>query len=108
MLFHSVMKQAACRYGKAFVWVILGALVAGVAAHFFNAAQVPFSSEHFVRLLRVGAASFFAAATLGRCGWDIQTWGGDSPAERWNMKIFRLLYVAGFVLVIFTFLVRPT
>lgn len=35
------------------------------------------------------------AAVLGRLGWKIQTWGGETPAELHNMKVFRWLYLIG-------------
>jgi len=34
-------------------------------------------------------------ATIGSPGWSIQTWSGDTPHERLNQRIFRILALLG-------------
>ena len=43
------------------------------------------------------------AASLGQCGYNIQTWGGISPAEKLNEKLFAGVSSIGFFLIIFSF-----
>src|SRR6516225_9313684 len=102
------MKRVVLSYGLALCWVAAGVALAVIGAHFINTARLPFVSDDLVRWMRVVTGLLFAAATLGRCGWSIQTWGGDSPAERWNTRIFRCLYLVGFALLVLSFLIKPT
>lgn len=60
-----------------------------------------------LKWVRLAAASLFAASTLGRCGWSIQTWGGSSSAEVLNLKLFKTFYVLGFCLLVLTLLLHP-
>jgi hypothetical protein len=102
------MKKVVSSYGSALCWVAASVVLAVIAEHFINKAKLPFMTDDLVRGMRVVTGSLFAAATLGRCGWSIQTWGGDSPAERWNTRIFRCLYLFGFGLLLLSFLIKPT
>ena len=101
------MKKLALSYGRAIFYVAVSAVAMAIAAHFLNSARLPFLSEDFLRWMRVATASLFAAATLGRCGWRIVTWGGESPAEKWDARAFRWLYIVGFALLVLSFLIRP-
>ena len=101
------MKNVISNYLRAARDVVITIGAATVLAHFLNRARFPFLSDDFVRWLRVGTTSCFAIATLGRGGWDIQTIGGVSPAEKLNTAIFRVLYLLAFVLVALSFLIRP-
>jgi len=102
------MKRVILSYGLALCWVTASVVLAVIVAHFINTAMLPFVTDDLVRVVRVVTGSLFAAATLGRCGWSIQTWGGDSPAQRWNTTIFRCLYLFGFGLLLLSFLIKPT
>ena len=42
-------------------------------------------------------------AAIGRLGWGIQTWGGDSPAERLDQRVFLVLSLLGTFLLVFEF-----
>jgi hypothetical protein len=101
------MKQVACSYGRAFLYIALSVVAAVVVAHFLNVRRLSFLSEDFVHWMQVLTASLFAGATLGRCGSDIQTWGKDTDAETRDTMIFRSLYLIGFALLVFSFRIRP-
>ena len=101
------MKQVVGRYLNAARDVVITIGGAVVVAHFLNRAGLSFLSGDFVRWLRVGTTSCFAIATLGRSGWDIQTYGGSSLPERLNKVIFRVLYLIAFALVALSFLIKP-
>jgi len=87
------------------VGITIGAAI--VVAYFLNRSRFSFLSDDFVRWLRVGTTACFAVATLGRGGWDIQTIGGVSPAEKLNTAIFHVLYLLAFALVALSFLIHP-
>jgi|GEM_PF-4512126 len=105
---HDGMMQVISRYLRAARDVAITVGIVAVIAHFLNQAKLPFLTEDFVRWLRVGTTSCFAVATLGRSGWEIQTWTATSPAEKLNTTLFRLLYLAAFALVALSFLIKPT
>jgi hypothetical protein len=101
------MKLVALSYGRALLYVGASVLSAVIGAHLLNSARLSFLSDDFVRWLRIFTSFLFASATLGRCGWDIQTWGGASPEEIWNLRVFRILYIVGFALLVLSFLIKP-
>jgi hypothetical protein len=43
-------------------------------------------------------------AGIGRLGWPIQTWSGDSQAERLDQGVFLFLSLLGTFLVVFEYL----
>jgi len=102
------MNKVVSSYGKAVGWVVASVIFAAILANFINTAKLPCVTDDLVRWMRVGTGSLFAAATLGRCGWGIQTWSEDTPPEKWNTRIFRCLYVIGFALLLLSFLIKPT
>jgi TRAP-type C4-dicarboxylate transport system permease small subunit len=101
------MRHVVIRYVQAGCCVAVAVVAAFAVAYFINRARLSLLSDGFMRFLRLITATFFATAVLGRSGWDIQTWRGTSPAEKWNKKIFRVLYIFGFFLLVLSFLIRP-
>jgi len=101
------MKQVVARYILAGCGVAIAVVAAFVIAYFINQARFSFLSDDFMSSLRVITAACFATAILGRSGWDITTWGGVSPAEKLNTTMFRVLYLAGFFLLVLSFLTQP-
>jgi hypothetical protein len=81
------------------------AVTAGVSCLMNPALNI---DSELLKWLRVTAASIFAASALGRLGWSVQTWSGDSKEERLNSAIFKVFYVIGFDILILTFLLNPT
>ena len=59
----------------------------------------PTSVPEFAPWLQVASAFFFLWSVLGVLGWRIQTYGGQSRAERWNFRAFRLLNCLGMFLL---------
>ena len=39
----------------------------------------------------------FAVGTIGRVGWESQTWDGKSPTEVWDRRLFLGCYFVGIV-----------
>jgi len=48
-----------------------------------------------LKWVRLGALGMVAWGVLGRSGWEIQSYGGQNPHERFNAKWFIALYVLG-------------
>jgi len=46
-------------------------------------------------LLQACSAAVVLVATLAACGWEIQTWGGESLVEKVNQWLIRSLFVVG-------------
>lgn len=47
------------------------------------------------KIARVVGLLIIGSAVLGRLGWKIQTWSGETPAEKLNLKLFRMMYYVG-------------
>lgn len=47
----------------------------------------------------------FMAGALGKRGYEIQTWGGKTPSEILNEKIFLFFSVLGFFISVFSLLI---
>jgi len=45
--------------------------------------------------IQLSSGAFILWSVLGKLGWEIQTWKGESPAEKWNKWIFRVLNCIG-------------
>jgi hypothetical protein len=102
-----LMKNTVISYAKAGFCVAVCVICSAYISHRLNLAKPLFLSEEFVCWIRVVTTALFATATLGRCGWGIQTWSGKSPAEMWNLWFFRVVYLCGLELLLIAFLVRP-
>lgn len=77
--------------------VLLGLLASSLLNEFYPL------EEGAIRLLQAfsvvpGSATLFAVQ-----GWDIQTWGGHSPAEHLNHKLFTRFSLAGLFLPVVAF-----
>jgi len=94
------------QYLGAVVVIGVGCAVAAVTTYFVNPNLS--ISQSTVTLFRIISACLFAASTLGRCGWSIQTWDGNSKNEQLNLKIFKTSYVLGFMLLIMSLVLNPT
>lgn len=73
-------------------------LIAVIAAHVLNAFY-PWTQTSIKLLEYTGYICW--SSTLGMLGWEIQTWDGDSPAERLNQqlaKVFSMLGIFVFVM----------
>jgi len=94
------VKQVALSYLKWFVGASLLAVLGTIGAWLLN---VSFPLTGFqARFLQVFSC-VLEVTSLGQCGYVIQTWGGASPAEKLNQKLFTMFSLLGFFLVIFSF-----
>lgn len=60
-------------------------------------------SELTIRLLQAFSVVPGSAALFGARGWDIQTWGGKTPAEVLNQQLFKYLSAIGLFLPVLAF-----
>lgn len=91
-------------YGMWFVGVSSLALLASISAYWIN--LHPFLTAMQIRMIQI--MSLLPEATaLGQCGYNIQTWGGQSPAEKLNGRLFTILSAVGFFLMVLTFQLEP-
>ncbi len=65
-------------------------------------------SELTIRLLQAFSVVPGSAALFGVRGWDIQTWGGKTPAEVLNQQLFKYLSAIGLFLPVLTFSLTPS
>jgi len=65
-------------------------------------------SELTIRLLQAFSVVPGSAALFGVRGWDIQTWGGKTPAEVLNQQLFKYLSAIGLFLPVLTFSLMPS
>ncbi len=69
-----------------------------VIAAYFSAPAVSTMlslQEDELAIARLAALTLVAWGVLGRSGWEIQSWKGKSPPERFNRWWFEVLYVVG-------------
>lgn len=65
-------------------------------------------SELTIRLLQAFSVVPGSAALFGVRGWDIQTWGGKTPAGVLNQQLFKYLSAIGLFLPVLTFSLMPS
>lgn len=94
------VKTVCLSYSKWFVGASLLALFASILAYWVNLHL--FLTALQIRIIQVGSLVPEATA-LGQCGYNIQTWGGESPAEKLNSRLFITLSAVGFFLIVFAF-----
>lgn len=96
---HQRVKIVLFSYFKWFLGATTLAILASLAAYEANVLQ-PFTAMQikFIQILSL----LPEAAALGQSGY-IQSWGGDSPAEKLNEWLFTTLSSLGFFLMVFSF-----
>lgn len=82
-----------------FFLICVAVFCALLANHYY-----PFSpiSKNILQLFSI----LLTGSVLGKRGYDIQTWGGESSAEKLNDKIFLILSSIGFFLATFSYYLR--
>lgn len=63
-------------------------------------------SPIIIIIIRFISASLVFWAVLGRLGWEIQTWRGDTLPEKINILWYRFLYILGVFLLMFSYFVE--
>jgi hypothetical protein len=80
-------------------------VLALAAAAWLSSSPLAGVSGSTISGLRTLSAALILWAVLGRLGWNIQTFQGDTLPERFNSLWFRLIYVTGaYLLVLSMFL----
>lgn len=87
------IKQVYVSYLKWFLGSSLLAILGTIAAYLLNTSY-PLSGN-LIKFLQI-FSSVVEMVSLGQCGYNIQTWGGVSPAERLNEKLFARISLIGF------------
>jgi ABC-type sulfate transport system permease component len=64
-------------------------------------------NELTIHLMQAFSVVPGSAALFGVRGWDIQTWGGNTPAELLNQKLFTRLSAIGLFLPVMAFSLIP-
>jgi hypothetical protein len=83
-----------------FISVAGVSLLAWLVGHLLRDRVGPCPQTTYQQLQCAGVA-ILLWATLAKQGWNIQTWGGNSAAERVDLWVFWVLYLAGsFVLML--------
>lgn len=98
------MKSTIYRYAIVFVIVFLLMGVALILSLIINA-YTSIKEETLTPILYALATLLFVSAGIGRLGWEIQTWNGNTPEEKLNKWIFLVSTgLAGFLLFVAYFL----
>jgi len=82
--------------GKSFCGFVMVAITltfaAGTAPVLSRSLQL---SPDQLQLFRLFALGMVAWGVLGRSGWEIQSWKGQNPYEKFNSRWFTALYLLG-------------
>lgn len=92
-------------YLKGYAWGVAIALGGGAISGVINL-FCPFSL-FLIRLFQCLSVIPTAGALFGLCGWEFQTWEGDTPPELLNQKLFRISSALGLLLPIIAFSLEP-
>jgi hypothetical protein len=89
------MIEVLFHYAKTAIFVLVSAGLAFLSAWILML-KIPQTNTATIRttLLLLGT-SFLLVAGVGKLGWSIQTFGGDTIAENWNEGVFLFLSYGG-------------
>lgn len=88
-------------YLTSFLFVIVTLFVSYLTVYFFQTLLIKLPVFVYI----VGGSVFILTSTIGKLGWKVQTWGGDTNQEKLNHNIFLLLsHLGTFLLFISVFL----
>lgn len=96
----TIIKQVVMSYVKAILFVAWLTFIAYLLALYVNA-HINYSIAEFVKQLQILSA-ILMGASLGKRGYEIQTWGGQTPAEKLNEKVFVVFSGLGYFILIFS------
>lgn len=91
---------------SSFLIVIVTGFAAWLVADWISKSAVTTTSQ-MVSWLQYGGIGILLWATLAKQGWNIQTYGGQSTAEKVDQWIFRGLYVVGSFCFYLSVMVTP-
>ena len=99
------MGQVVLNYLKSFGLVVAVFVLAAVASRLAaTRARCLCHGQIRVFAFLLGSGLLLVAG-IGRLGWPIQTWNGESQAEGLDMDVFLVLSLFGTFLVVFEYLV---
>jgi len=84
------------------VWSTALAVFVGLLAGFLVNAYVGRPADWVISACQVVGAAVILAATLALLGWEIQSWKGQTLAEKTNRWLFRSQYWAGTAVFVFS------
>ena len=80
--------------------LVLAVIMAGwLVGHLLNRFVGP-PSQAVARLILYSGIGTLLWATLGKCGWNIQSWKGTTLPEQVDDFLFRVLYLIGSFLLV--------
>ena len=95
------MKQVCLNYAKAFGLTLT---IFFIAAYIAYRLQGCFD-ESQIRIFRLISGSTGTIALFGKLGWSGQTWSGDSPSEKLDSALYKIIYALGYFLFAISLLV---
>lgn len=87
-------------FGKIFLLSAILAVCATSGAFWINS-YLPLSGW-LVRIFQILGATI-EVTSLGQMGWKIQTWDGETPAEKLNSRLHTWFTLTGFSLLVFSY-----
>jgi hypothetical protein len=86
------------------LWGSLALVLCSIAAGYLGGKVLGtvncMATASMVRGLQITGATILLWATLFVRGWDIQTWGGETPTERVNRWLYRSLHCIGTAIIV--------
>ena len=87
-----------------FLFIALDFAIAYRIANFIKSKYPKLITKKFLDILLISSSFILLYAGIGKVGWSIQTWAGDTTPENVNNAIFQVLtFLGGFLL--FTYLI---
>jgi hypothetical protein len=99
------MSRILVNYLKSFLIVGVVSALAWFSAYLVVENFPILCSERARSVFFLAASILLIVAGIGRVGWEIQTWGGNSPDELLDLRIFRFLSLLGTFFLIFEYFV---
>jgi len=88
-------------YFYTFIFVAANFICALLFVRFSRSKCSKLINEHIRLVYLIVGAGFLLVASIGKLGWSIQTWDGNTPAESLNEWIFIILsHIGTFLLFI--------
>jgi len=79
--------------------LVVGAVIGGATLGWILNTCFGSPTATLYRVLQLGGIGILLWATLGKQGWNLQTFAGDTLPERLDRAVYRTLYVFGSLLL---------
>jgi hypothetical protein len=102
------MKEVIFNYLRTTIYVALDFFIAWLLAVRLIARKYPQLASKRIKLFLflIGTGALLIAG-IGRLGWAIQTFDGNTPPERWDQTIFLVLSLGGTFLLVLDLFMGP-